>query len=159
MAAIAGPIDSTLDSVEKDFESLRLIEPRPHILSVSECQTDHTALRRILDNTQWRLVTARSCHEAFEKLSSKRPMVALCESSLPDGTWKDVLAATTRFNDPRPVLVVTSAFADESLWSEVFRLGGYDVLTKPLIEDQVLRLLASIWTGRARRVRTSGGAS
>lgn len=159
MAAIAAPIDSTLDSVEKDFESLRLIEPQPYILSVSECQTDHTALRRILDNTQWRLVTARSCHETFEKLGSKRPMVVLCESSLPDGTWKDVLAATTRFDDPRPVLVVTSAFADEHLWSEVFRLGGYDVLTKPLIADQVLRLLASIWTGRARRVRTSRGAS
>jgi DNA-binding NtrC family response regulator len=159
MAAIATPFEPVSDAEERDFESLRLLETRPRILSVSECQTDHTALRRIVDNTEWRLDTANSLHEAFERLCLNSPLVVFSEPDLPDGTWKDVLQVTARFDNPRPSLVVTSAFADERLWSEVFHLGGYDVLTKPLVHAEVRRVLESIWTGRPHRSPRARGAS
>lgn len=154
MAAAVNTVPCAFDAVEKEFDSsVRLVEPRARILSVSEFQTDHTALRRIVDNTQWRLTTAASCHEAFEKLSQLYPLVVFSECTLPDGSWKDVLDLTLRFDEPYPLLVVTSRLADDSLWSEVLHRGGHDVLMKPLVEDEVRRVLESVWTHRAHPLR------
>jgi hypothetical protein len=59
----------------------------------------------------------------------------ICERSLPDGEWKDLLGKTPR-------LIVTSYAADESLWAEVLNLGGYDVLAQPFDEQEVRRVVA-----------------
>lgn len=158
MAALATPLDS-FDTEQREYESLRLVEPRPRILSVSECQSDHSALRRIIDDTEWRLATANSCRHAFEKLCSKPPLVVFTESALPDGTWKDVLTAIKRLHKPWPALVVTSTFVSDHLWSEAIDLGAYDVLTKPLIPEEVRRVLESIWLGRPHGAPRARGAS
>jgi len=149
MAAIATPIAPAFPAVEEESGfTVRLVESPARILSVNECQTDHTALRRIIDNTQWRLATANSCREALHKLRQVGAVVVFCESSLPDGNWKDVLDVIPDLEAP-PLLVVTSRLADAYLWSEVLNLGGYDVLAKPFVEDEVLRVLASVWSHRA----------
>ena len=145
MAAIDTPIAPVFDVLEKESgRTIGLAETPARILSVSEFQTDHTALRRIVDDTHWRLTTARSCGEALQKLGYIDALVIFCESSLPDGTWKDILESIASFEKP-PSLVVTSRLADESLWSEVLNLGGYDVLSKPFIQEDVLRVLTSVW--------------
>jgi DNA-binding NtrC family response regulator len=153
MAAMIAPIASGYGAVENEAGTrVGLGQPCAHILSVSQCQTDHTALRRIIDDTQWRLSSAASCHEAFEKLCGAYPLVVFSDSSLPDGTWKEVFELISRFEGPHSFLVVASRLADEGLWSEVLNLGGYDVLMKPLIEEEVRRVLDSIWVRRAYSV-------
>jgi DNA-binding response OmpR family regulator len=151
MAAIDTSVISPFDTLENASASaLRLVEPNPRILSVSESPSDHTALVRIVDNTQWRVDTADTCNEALQKLPYIGALAVFIDSLLPDGTWKDVLALAITLEEP-PLLVVTSRLADDILWSEVLNLGGYDVLLKPLIKDEVRRVLASIWTHRFRR--------
>jgi DNA-binding response OmpR family regulator len=148
MAAIDTPI-FTLDALENASESaIRLVELKPNILSVSGSQSDHKALRRIVDNTQWRVTTADTCRETRQKLAHIGALAIFSESFLPDGSWKDLLELTSTLDQP-PVLVVTSRLADDFLWSEVLNLGAYDVLLKPLVKDEVLRMLASICTHRA----------
>ena len=149
MAAIDTPIFSASSALEDSSESaMRLVELRPRILSVSGSQSDHTALRRIVDNTQWQVATADTCCEARQKLPYISPLAIFSESFLPDGTWKDVLELIFTLDEP-PVLVVTSRLADDFLWSEVLNLGGYDILLKPLIKEEVRFVLASICTHRA----------
>jgi DNA-binding response OmpR family regulator len=153
MAAIETPVTPAVDLVEEESGSvLRLVEPRALILSVSGSQTDHTTLRRIIADTQWRLAAADTCREARQKLPLIGPLVIFCECLLRDGTWKDVLKLVSDVDEP-PFLVVTSRLADDFLWSEVLNLGGYDVLSKPLVADEVRQVLASIWTHRGHRVR------
>ena len=153
MAAIAAPIETTSDAAERELESsMRLVDPGARILSVSECKTDHTTLRRIIDDTPWKMTTAASCKEALQKLYDTYPLVVFSDSSLPDGTWKDVLDAIWHFEAPHSLLVVTSRLADEGLWSEVLHLGGYDVLSKPLVHEEVLRVLESVWRRRVQAV-------
>jgi DNA-binding response OmpR family regulator len=43
------------------------------------------------------------------------------------------------------ILIVTSRFADDYLWSEVLNFGGYDVLSKPFSEEEVRHVFASVW--------------
>jgi FixJ family two-component response regulator len=45
--------------------------------------------------------------------------------------------------DTPPPLIVTSRHADNRLWGEVLNLGGFDVLAKPLDEDEVRRVVES----------------
>jgi len=44
---------------------------------------------------------------------------------------------------------LVSKVADEYLWNEIVRRGGYDILSKPLQEDEVVRaikLARSYWS-------------
>jgi AmiR/NasT family two-component response regulator len=66
--------------------------------------------------------------------------VVICETDLPDGSWKDMLAQFARMDCP-PFLVVVSRFADERLWSEVLNLGAYNVLAKPLSTREVFHVI------------------
>lgn len=55
----------------------------------------------------------------------------------------------------RPCVILLSGVADEYLWQELIRCGGYDVLTKPLRAEDTGRLLAlalSYWRASVRPV-------
>jgi FixJ family two-component response regulator len=67
--------------------------------------------------------------------------VVLSEDRLPDGTWIDLVEFLRTQDNPPPV-VVMSGNADDRLWGEVLNLGGFDVLTKPLVRSETLQVLA-----------------
>jgi hypothetical protein len=50
---------------------------------------------------------------------------------------------------------VADRFADERLWGEVLNLGGYDLLTKPFVREEVLHVL-ELACHRSHTVRQSG---
>src|SRR5215467_12824759 len=111
MAAIETPI-TAMDTLENAYGSVvKLAEPRARILSVSDSPFDHAALRRIVDDAQWQLITADSCREAEEKLRWPGTLVVFTDSVLPDGAWKDMLRLISDLEKP-PFLVVTSRLAD-----------------------------------------------
>ena len=114
------------------------------ILLVSPYQEDYASLRRILHNDGWRIRRCDCGNEAVAHLDSTAPSIVLCESNLPDGTWKDVLARMQALKNP-PLLLVISRHADENLWGEVLNLGGYDVLLKPFERSEVTRVLGMAW--------------
>ena len=82
------------------------------------------------------------CEQALAHLADSRISVVICETPLPDGSWKDLLACMARAK-ASSVLVVTSKLADESLWAEVLNLGGYDVLAQPFDREEVTRVVKS----------------
>ena len=110
--------------------------PTTTILSVSHLVQDHIDLRRLLERTCWETYEAHSCREALAAIAELDLDVVLCEASLPDGNWKDLLEDFSRRENP-PYLIVTSRLADEYLWAEVLNLGGYDVLAKPFDAEEV----------------------
>ncbi len=117
-------------------------KPRPHVLFVSPAHDDHHALGRILKDSCWRLSAATGCVDAIARHARDRMAIVVCESTLPSGSWRDLLRHVSECPDP-PVLIVTSRLADEYLWAEVLNLGGYDVLAKPFDKQEVLWVLAS----------------
>jgi DNA-binding response OmpR family regulator len=83
------------------------------------------------------IVEARSHTSAARRIS-----VVICDTDLPDGDWKDVLQQVLQARSA-PALIVTSRVADHSLWAEVLKLGGYDVLAQPFDGEEVTRVIAS----------------
>ena len=113
------------------------------ILSISTAAEDHRALREILKNSGWRIAQARTCREALARLSRRHMPLVICESNLPDGTWRDMLRRIHALASP-PMLIVTSRLADDRLWAEVLNLGGYNVLAKPFRESEVKFMISSV---------------
>jgi DNA-binding NtrC family response regulator len=101
---------------------------------------DHARLEleRLFQHTRWELRTVPTV--AFALVQLPVPVV-LSEPYLPDGSWRELLKQTGNWHNP-PRLVVTSAAADDTLWAEVLNLGGYDVLARPFVPDEVFRVLA-----------------
>jgi DNA-binding response OmpR family regulator len=121
-----------------------------NVLLISPFDEDHQHIRDILKHSNWQQHSARTQKEAFDYLRENVAPVAICESELPDGTWRDVLSSFSQMQCP-PLLVVTSRMADEQLWSEVLNLGGYNVLAKPLNTKEVFHVAGTAWMAWKRR--------
>jgi DNA-binding NtrC family response regulator len=114
------------------------------VLLISPCDEDHQGLREILRHSKWEQYGVRTQNEGLEFLRTNVAPVVICESELPDGTWKGLL---NQFACMRcaPVLVVSSCIADEVLWSETVNLGAYSVLAKPFDMKEVIHVVSCAW--------------
>jgi len=114
------------------------------VLAVSSENGDHKSLRAIFSHTRWQLFEAHDCQEALNFLQQQPAGVVICESSLPDGTWRTVLDAVPELPG-RPLLIVSSWNPDAVLWAEVLNIGAYDVLSKPFDSSEVTRVVSLAW--------------
>jgi DNA-binding NtrC family response regulator len=129
-------------------------EPKARVLSVSASDADHAALYDMIDTRRWQFATADSCRQAVRELRSNGARAVFCERALPDGEWKDILEQISGLDSP-PRFAVVARLADENLWFEVFERGGYDVLSKPLIEEEVRNVLGSAAPHPVPPIRTN----
>jgi DNA-binding response OmpR family regulator len=114
------------------------------VLAISPAEEDHQFLANIFSHSKWQLRNASSWREGLAALGRQRVPVLICESELPDATWKEVLAELAGLPE-RPLLIVSSRLADESFWAEVLNLGAYDVLMKPFDATEVFRVVSLAW--------------
>ena len=114
--------------------------PSGTILSVSPLEEDHACLRRVGKTARWKTREAYSYEEASVAIAEEHPDVVLCEVSLPDGNWRELLAELSRGFNP-PYLIVASRLADDYLWAEALNLGAYDVLAKPFDPIEIYRVV------------------
>jgi DNA-binding NtrC family response regulator len=126
---------------------------RVHVIAVSTFESDHVVLAHIFGHTAWKLDSARSLREASLQLFAPRvtaaPPVILCDETLYDGNWKDLLVLTQELAHPHN-FIVTSSQADDRLWAEVLNLGAYDVLQKPFRSQEVFRTIGLAWADRRK---------
>ncbi len=152
MAARSIPA-AAFDGEVEPGSTFRLLKPRAKVLSVSANQADHLLLYRLMDVSQWTLVTADTCRDAVRQLWLSGARAVFCDSALPDGSWKNVVGRISRLGAP-PRFVVLSTVVDASLQSEVLHLGGCAVLGKPLSARDVRRILDAAYTPDPRPART-----
>ena len=95
---------------------------RRSFLAVSSSSEEHVLLKQTFRGTCWELREAHSYRDALMILCHERMPVVICQCSLPDGNWQDVLGQTAILPDA-PRLIVTSAQPDEHLWAEVLNMG------------------------------------
>jgi len=136
------------------------------VLSVGPKEEDHGSLQAIFDNSEWnlcpnskwKLETRPSVESAVALVRKSRVSVVLCAHELLPGTWRELLEQLDRLPDP-PALVVTSRFADESLWAEALNLGAYDVLARPFDGDEVVRVVSLAFLNRINPPHSAAKAS
>jgi len=106
---------------------------------------------------QWKVLFSATREEARAASEQLKAPIVLYDRDQPGRNWQEdmeYLASSAH----RPCIILTSTVIDGLLWKEVVRRGGYDVLAKPLREDeviQVIKLAWSYWISVARTVETS----
>ena len=95
-----------------------------------------------------------SCQEALDILKSGRASVIVFDRDLPGLDWRDCLESLAAARPGYPILLMSSIY-DEYLWEEVVHRGGYDVLGKPLQEEQAVRAVNLAWSFSKTRWRAS----
>jgi DNA-binding NtrC family response regulator len=120
----------------------------PVVLAVTPDPNDPEVLESTLKN--WSVRCARTCTEALDFLRESECNVVVCEKELPDGGWHDLVAGISQLKTSPPV-VVMSGGADEIMWAEVLRNGGFDLISKPLESREVRRIMPSAEMHSSRR--------
>ncbi len=118
---------------------------RIRVLAITTDDRDKRALAACSVRGHWDLVMTGACEEALEIVKKGGAAVILYDRDLPGLDWRDALRLLADANPPCPV-ILTSPVNDGYLWGEVIRRGGYDVLAKPLEEDQTVRFVNLAWS-------------
>ena len=95
-------------------------------------------LRQLIEEKQMEPVAAGAYREVLAAIGRFGAMAVVCDESL---QWRDLLSRLAEDCDP-PRMIVVAAASSQGLWAEVLSLGGFDVLTKPFLKNEVERVLA-----------------
>ena len=119
--------------------------PRVSLLIITSDDQERSALKRVLDRSNWLCLYARTVQEGIDALAATACGVVVTAHQLHGGCcWKDVLDVT-RECPGEPRLIVTCPQPDGPLWAEVLNLGGYDLLIQPFDKREVFQVLTTAW--------------
>jgi DNA-binding NtrC family response regulator len=119
---------------------------------------DRTAVNEASHGEHWDVRFTSSCEQAWTMANESMAPVILCDRDLPETAWREAVHSLASLPH-RPVVILLSRVADEYLWSEVFRIGGFDILAKPMRVEDVRRAVGmalSYWQSEATTARESG---
>ena len=101
------------------------------------------------------VLTVANCREARDLLATGPPVeVIITDVTLPDGNWRDLFECLADQNIQASV-VVSSAPAGETLWSEILWRGAYDLLVEPYEDGELRRVVeGALRATKSRRATT-----
>lgn len=106
---------------------------------------DRRALADICNRNRWNLLFAGTRQEARSALDRLKAPVILCDRDLPGDGWRATVEDLAS-SPHRACIILVSGVVDTYLWNEVVLTGGFDVLSKPLREDEVVRAVRLAWS-------------
>ncbi len=120
-------------------------------------ERERRILAAVCSRNRWNAVLADTCQEARSELDRIEAPVVLCDRDLAGENWRRAVETLAASPQPSCILLLSSV-VDDYLRNEVVRSGGYDVLRKPLREDEVVRAVRLAWTfwSSARRTTPPG---
>ena len=124
------------------------------IIGLVTSDEDRRLLAGICNRNGWYLRYADTCEEARAALDKLKAPVILCDRDLPGKGWRETVEGLAS-SPHRACIILVSGVLDAYLWDEVLRTGGYDVLYKPLREDDVVRSVRLAWSYWNSATRTA----
>ncbi len=115
------------------------------LVALIVAERDRQVLADVCGRNGWGVRFTASCGEAWDMLNRERAPVVLCDRDLPGTEWRDIVHMMASCPH-QPCAMLLSKVADDYLWNEVIARGGYDVLPKPLREDDVVRAVRLAWS-------------
>jgi DNA-binding NtrC family response regulator len=118
----------------------RAIPARTAIVALTVSEQDRNVLTSIAQQEPFDIHFAESCEDASKMASQLTAPMILFDRNWPGTDWRmavEQLAASPH----HACVILMSGVADDYLWQELIRRGGYDILPKPLRNDNVIRVI------------------
>ncbi|HVV99293.1 MAG TPA: response regulator, partial [Planctomycetaceae bacterium] len=107
--------------------SLLLVDDDKHILY---------SMADYLRSLGYRTETAFSCQEALDRMREFRFQAVICDVNLPDRDGFELLEWSQK-NSPETAVILLTGYGTIENAVEAIRLGAFDYLTKPIIDDEL----------------------
>ncbi len=99
------------------------------------------AVEKGLEGQRVKVCHTRNCREASRLLQdSDPPHLVFTDTTLPDGTWTDVLGLAAKAPVPVNVIVV-ARFVDMRLYVNVMWRGAFDFLAPPFVPSDLAHVV------------------
>ena len=123
------------------------VTPRISVVALVVSDHDREVLYRISNREPVDIHFAESHVDAWEAVNRLNSPVILYDRDWPNAEWRTTVQALAS-SPHRGCVILASRVADDYLWQELIRCGGYDLLAKPFRADDVarsLKLAFSYW--------------
>ena len=123
----------------------------PTILVVDDEPGVHSALRRLIVDEDWDLVSASSTSEAEKLLESQAADIVLSDLRIPGGDGSAFLESV-REKHPRAVRVVLKGYIEPDVVRDILtRDVAHHFLTKPWVDEDLLEMMRGILDAKVDR--------
>ena len=116
------------------------VTPRISIVALVVSDHDREVLNCISNREPVDIHFAESHVDAWEAMNRLNSPVILYDRDWPNAEWRATVQALAS-SPHRSCVILASRVADDYLWQELIRCGGYDLLAKPFRADDVARAL------------------
>jgi DNA-binding response OmpR family regulator len=116
------------------------------ILIADDDKTCRDSIQKVLEREGHTVRAADSVDNALEALGTGHFDLVVCDYRMPGKTGVDLLIELRRQHSVVPVLMI-SAFADALVEAAVKRLGGLDILRKPIRRQELVARTAEVVGG------------
>ena len=108
-------------------------------------ERDRTVLRDLSGSRHWDVSFAGAPPDALALIGQAKPQILFMDRDLSGSDWRETMSAFATSSSKICIMLV-STVVDTYLWNEVVQNGGYEVLSKPLREDDVSRAVGLAWS-------------
>ncbi len=118
---------------------------------------DRSMMIDLGQRNEWGIFLTATREETQWFLQELKPQIILVDRDVAGQDWREFVTGFAAAS-PRACIMLISPVTDDYLWNEVVSNGGYEVLRKPLREDEVsraVRMAWSYWTSAAMRALSS----
>lgn len=122
-------------------------DPPITILSLLADQQDRAVMADLARQNHWDVIATESLENARGICERVEPQIVLLDRDLAGEDWRKKMAGLAPASSGACVVLVSKVI-DDYLWNEVVLNGGYEILPKPLLEEEVsrtVRLARSYW--------------
>jgi DNA-binding response OmpR family regulator len=131
--------------------------PGVSILCLLAEDPDRSLMTGLCRASQWEVSFSKTREEAEKALRELKPQIMLFDRDLAGPDWREFVKGFAAASGGACIMLV-SKVVDEHLWNDLVSNGGYEVLRKPLREDELsraVRMAWSYWSSAVKRPSSS----
>jgi DNA-binding NarL/FixJ family response regulator len=124
---------------EVDLQTISGIQ----VLAITRDRRSQERLKSLAAFYGWELAISPSYRSAATPEYHSIPIV-VCDDGDLDLNWREAFETFLKV-DRSKCIILCSNSDDDHLWQNVIRCGGYDVVCKPIREEQMVRAIQFAW--------------
>jgi hypothetical protein len=130
----------------------RVSTPAVNIVCFVANESDRSLMRELCRRNQLGLSFPESRIQAERTLHELKPQIMLLDRDLAGQEWRQFVAGFAAAS-PGACIMLLSKVIDDNLWNDLVSNGGYELLRKPLGEEEVsraVRMARSYWSSTVK---------